>query len=74
MPRTARLLAAAVVIAAAAAASLAAVSAAAIDQRARPHDTVSRLNLNDMVAIARGITATHLLRDYLTESELLAAE
>ena len=51
-----------------------AVSAAAIDQRARPHDTVSRLNLNDMVAIARGIPATHLLRDYLTESELLAAE
>jgi len=51
-----------------------AVPVAAIDQRARPRDTVNRLNLTDMVAIVRGITATHLLRDYLIESELLAAE
>lgn len=51
---------------------LGAVPAAALDLDRRPHGQ-ARLGLQEMAEVARGITRTHLLRDYLDQFEIEAA-
>jgi mRNA-degrading endonuclease toxin of MazEF toxin-antitoxin module len=49
---------------------LAAVSASGLDLKRRPPTGPKRLGLGEMSSIARGVCATHLLRQFLSEEEI----